>query len=432
MKTKSSQLLAAFSLVIVLCISSCAMDKKSADTSEKEANTFVKHTMSPGLIMAGYQGWFNAPEDGANRGWYHLTKDGRFEPGSCTIDMWPEMTEYEVQHETTFQYSDGSFAKIFSSNDESTVRLHFKWMKDYGIDGVFMQRFVAEVKSESGLKHFNKVLKSASKAAMEYDRTIAVMYDMSGMNSQDADVIINDWKKVKDEFGFDKRSEYSNYLFCEGRPLVAIWGVGFNDNREYNLDDIEKIIKFLKSDEGGNCSVMLGVPTWWRKQKIDCVKDEKLHELIKMADAVHPWLVGRFNEKRYDLVKPVIGKDKVWTDEHDLKYMPVVFPGFSWYNMYSDKNSNIIDRNNGHFFWKQLKGATSQGAEMIYVAMFDEIDEATAIFKIARKVPVGDSKFVTLGDDIPSDHYLWLTGQAGQLMKDKKPLPQEKPFQNAN
>jgi len=267
---------------------------------------------------------------------------------------------------------------------------------------------------------------------MEYDRTIAVMYDMSGMKSQDADVIINDWKKVKDEFGFDKRSEYSNYLFCQGRPLVAIWGVGFNDNRKYNLDDIEKIIKFLKSDEGGNCSVMLGVPTWWRKQKIDCVKDEKLHELIKMADAVHPWLVGRFNEKRYDLVKPVIGKDKVWTDEHDLKYMPVVFPGFSWYNMYSDKNSNIIDRNNGHFFWKQLKGATSQGAEMIYVAMFDEIDEATAIFKIARKVPVGDSKFVTPGDDIPSDHYLWLTGQAGQLMKDKRPLPQETPFQNAN
>jgi glycoprotein endo-alpha-1,2-mannosidase len=333
MKTKSSQLLTVISLVIVLCISSCAMDKKSTDASKKEANTFVKHTMSPGLIMAGYQGWFNTPEDGADRGWYHLKKGRRFEPGSCTIDMWPDMTEYEVQYETAFQYSDSSYAKIFSSNDESTVNLHFKWMKDYGIDGVFMQRFVGEVKRESGRNHFNKVLTSASKAALEYDRTIAVMYDMSGMRSEDVDVVIADWKNLKDEFGFDQRSKYSNYLFNNGKPLVAIWGVGFNDDRKYNLDDVEKIIQFLKSEEGGSCSVLIGVPTFWREQGRDCVKDEKMQEIIQMADVIHPWFVGRFNEEFYPKVKSHIGKDKAYCDSLDLKYMPVVFPGFSWYNM---------------------------------------------------------------------------------------------------
>lgn len=44
------------------------------EVKAEKASDFTKHTMSPGLIMAGYQGWFNTPEDGAKRGWYHLAK----------------------------------------------------------------------------------------------------------------------------------------------------------------------------------------------------------------------------------------------------------------------------------------------------------------------------------------------------------------------
>ena len=40
-------------------------------------------------------------------------------------------------------------------------------------------------------------------------------------------------------------------------------------------------------------------------------------------------------------------------------------------------------------------GAIQAGAEMIYVAMFDEIDEGTAIFKCAKKVPVGKKYICT-------------------------------------
>lgn len=402
---------------------------KSSGSNKEE--TFQKHTVSPGLVMAGYQGWFNTPGDGEGRGWHHYERRGRFEPGYCTIDLWPEMSEYENQYETAFKFEDGTPATVFSPADESTVRLHFKWMKDYGIDGVFMQRFISEIRNKSGMEHFTGVLESASKAALEYDRTIAVMYDLSGISSKNVDLVIDDWKNLLKKFGFGDRSKYSNYLFCNNRPLVAIWGVGFNDNRKYNLDDIKKLVRFMKSDQGGNCSVLLGVPTFWREFGRDCLKDEKLHKIIKMADVVHPWFVGRFKNDSYEDFRSLIGKDKEWCDLNGLKYMPVVFPGFSWNNMLPPGSpSSTIPRNSGCFYWRQLSGAAEEGANMIYIAMFDEIDEGTAIFKTAHRVPVGESKFISLDADIPTDHYLWLTGKAAQMLKEKEKLPIEKPIQN--
>ena len=53
---------------------------------------------------------------------------------------------------------------------------------------------------------------------------------------------------------------------------------------------------------------------------------------------------------------------------------------------------------------------------MIYQAMFDEMDEGTAVFKCANDPPVGASRFLTL-EGLPSDHYLWLTGQGGKLLR---------------
>ena len=59
---------------------------------------------------------------------------------------------------------------------------------------------------------------------------------------------------------------------------------------------------------------------------------------------------------------------------------------------------------------------------MLYIAMFDEVDEATAIFKCTNNPPAsGGSKFLTL-DGLPSDFYLRLAGQAGKLLRDEIPL----------
>jgi glycoprotein endo-alpha-1,2-mannosidase len=419
-------------MLLVVCFCSVVPVTGATAPKSKDSKKFEKHTISPGLIMAGYQGWFDTPDDGANLKWYHYDqKKELFQPGSCTVDLWPEMGEYEKQYPTAFKFEDGTTATVFSAQDESSVRLHFKWMKEYGLDGVFMQRFVNELKNKAKRDHIDKVLTSASKAAVDYDRTISVMYDLSGMKSADTTLMKEDWLNMIKKFGYDDRKKHSTYLFYKNRPVIAIWGVGFNDRRGYTMADIEWMIRFFKSKEAGNCSILLGVPTYWREQGSDCIKDANFHSIIQKADIIHPWFVGRFNEGKYDAFKPSIGLDQKWCDEHHMKYMPVVFPGFSWDNLFPNGGKSLIPRNHGNFFWKQLAGATGEGAQMIYIAMFDEIDEGTAIFKTAHKVPVCEgSKFIPLDDDVPSDHYLWLTGQAGQMLKNKIQLPAIKPIQD--
>ena len=80
-----------------------------------------------------------------------------------------------------------------------------------------------------------------------------------------------------------------------------------------------------------------------------------------------------------------------------------------------------IPRLKGAFYWRQMYNAIDAGSEMIYVAMFDEMDEGTCIFKVTNDPPVGASPFVTY-EGLPSDYYLWLTGKATQMLRKEIPL----------
>lgn len=381
-------------------------------TKTTESMSRVRFKSIRNLVMAGYQGWFNTPEDGAGLGWKHFEKEKEFKLGKCTIDLWPDVSEYEKTYETAFKLPDETPAKVFSSYDASTTDLHFKWMKQYGIDGVFMQRFVVSIRNQKGKDNYNKILNNAVLSAEKYDRAICLMYDLSGMEAGEEDILIRDWKELCEKYKLVSRNN-NHYVYHHGKPLVAVWGIGFNDRRKYGYEQVKKIIDFLKSE---GCSILVGVPTHWRTLTIDAVSDTRLLELVKQADIVHPWLVGRFDNNTYEPYRKSIEEDIKWCKANGKDYMPVLFPGFSWHNMKKDAPQNMIPRLGGRFFWKQVKGAVDAGAESLYLAMFDEIDEGTAFFKCTNTPPVGESSFITYEGEAP-DHYLWLAGEAAKYLR---------------
>jgi hypothetical protein len=77
-----------------------------------------------------------------------------------------------------------------------------------------------------------------------------------------------------------------------------------------------------------------------------------------------------------------------------------------------------IPRQGGRFLWKQFVELHHVGAAMVYQAMFDEVDEATAIFKCTNHPPIGESTFLDY-QGLPSDHYLWLVGQGRRLIRNE-------------
>ena len=391
------------------------------------AEARVDSSTLTGKVMCGYQGWFACEGDGAERGWAHWTKGrGPLSPANAKIDLWPDVTGFgaDERFATGFKHADGRTAEVFSSFKKETVLRHFEWMRDYGIDGAFVQRFATGLRDPKVLRQNNTVLTHCRDGAEKNGRAFVVMYDLSGLGANRIREVMDDWRKLRTEL---RVTESASYLRHRGKPLVAVWGVGFSDDRKYTLGECRELVEFLKKD---GCTVMLGVPTHWRELKNDAAKDPALHDVLKLADVVSPWTVGRYRDgagvARHE--EKFLRPDLAWCAQAKLDYLPVVFPGFSWANMHGGP-LDAIPRRKGEFLWSQFTAAKRAGAKMIYVAMFDEVDEATAIFKCTNDVPASDkSQFVTY-EGLPSDFYLRLTGAGAKMLRgeipftDKIPLP---------
>ncbi len=101
--------------------------------------------------------------------------------------------------------------------------------------------------------------------------------------------------------------------------------------------------------------------------------------------------------------------------------MPTAFPGFSWDNLRRAKpGSTMIARRKGEFYWRQFASFRELGIRTVFVGMFDEVDEGTAIYKVANVIPEGEY-FVTY-EGLPSDWYLRLTGAATRMIRGETPL----------
>ncbi len=385
-----------------------------------------------GRVMAGYQGWFRCPGDGSGRGWIHWGANGQFsEETFCSVDYWPDVSEYDQTYDTSFKLADGSVAKVFSSYDYSTVDTHFRWMWESGVDGVFLQRFFDVAAGREKDAEPLKMVQNVMLASQKYNRAFAVMYDLSGLRPgiDDCRTLIDDWKRLIDELRITNQGSSQTYLYHNGKPLVAIWGVGFPD-RSYNIHDIrlEELIDFLKNDPVyGGCTVMLGVPCYFRELGVDSIQDPYLHTLIESADVVMPWMVLRFSSvlhaevQRYHLH---ILRDRQWCEQRGLDYVPVVYPGMSWHNLsiLEGRENQVVDaipRLRGSHYWMLIDTAVNSGASMLYTAMFDEVDEGTAIFKCTDHTPVSERWKFGNYEGAGPDYYLRLTGMAGDLLRSK-------------
>jgi hypothetical protein len=400
-------------------------EKSNAASAEQNKNSIVDRSRLTGKIMAGYQGWFCCQGDGAGLGWKHYQSRGGFQPGKCNIDLWPDTSELadDEKFATPFQSAGGETEYVYSADNPKSVLRHFQWMQQYGIDGVFVQRFVVETRDPLSLRHCNRVLNYCRHGANEYGRAYAVMYDLSGLRASGTQECIDDWKLLVDKMKLGRDEHDKAYLQHNGKPVVAVWGIGFNDHRAYTLEECAVLVDFLKNDPvyGGN-TVLVGVPTGWRTLDRDCVSDPALHDLILKADIVCPWTVGRYSTLAQidEHTEKVLKPDIDWCREHGKEYLPVAFPGFSWHNMNPNSPLDQTPRLKGEFLWRQYADFKAAGATMIYQAMFDEMDEGTAIFKITNDPPVGESSFVSY-DGLPSDHYLWLCGQGAALLRGELP-----------
>jgi hypothetical protein len=329
------------------------------------------------------------------------------------------MGEYEQskRYPTGFARRDGSVAHVFSSADASTVRVHFEWMRDYGIGGAMLQRFLVSTREPKLRASLDRVLGNVRAASDETGVAWALMYDLSGSGDDELPGrLLEDLRGLSADDDF---REDAGYLHLNGKPLIAVWGVGFSDGRAYSIASCLQLVDALKAD---GWSVFLGVPYWWLSGERDAVADPRLRELIRAADMVSPWSVGRYEkpDQARDVVRHRVAEDLGRLGEWGVGYAPVVFPGFSWSNLRGgtgvERPFDEIPRAGGRFMWAQASAAVRSGAGTIYLAMFDEMDEGTCLFKVDPKPPEGKSRFLSYGDVAP-DHYLWLSGRVGALLR---------------
>ncbi len=389
-----------------------------------------------GVQIVGYQGWYDCPGDGAGVGWGHWfvagsdTKD----PNSIAFDEWPDTSELGPDERclTDFKLPSGAPAYLFSNQNPKTVARHFRWMKDNDIDGAAMQRFTVSVSNNALRPHLDTVLRNARAGAEANRRGFFVMYDISGMSGAAAlAAITQDWPHLTGDLHL---TDSPSYIHDRGKPVVGVWGLGFKD-RKVTPDQATAIIHFLKT-ASVSATVLGGVPASWRNLGTDsrwpdASADTGWHAVYRSLDVISPWTVGRFRD---DEGADNFGRSRMIPDLAEARrlgidYMSVVFPGFSWHHgagRATNSPLNAIPRRCGDFYRHQIDNAVKAGADMLYIAMFDEVNEGTAVFKLAAtKVdePVGTDLIALDADGCrttTSDMYLRVSREVSRLLRARR------------
>jgi hypothetical protein len=368
-----------------------------------------------GKISVGYQGWFACVGDGAPiNAWWHWSQNWSQppSPGNNVIKAWPDMREYTRWYQTAYaNMNNGDAATLFSSYDQSTVNAHFRWMQQNGCDTAALQRF--NPNSSEGPTRDAMAAKVRA-AAESYGRKFYIMYDVTG------------WTNMQPEIKTDWTSKMSAhtaspaYARQNGKPVVCIWGFGFNDsNHPWDAATCLDVVNWFK---GQGVYLIGGVPREWLSSSGG--SRAGYLDVYHSFNALSPWMVGAIGD--------AAGSDFMYTnftvpDEKDCKahgidYLPCVLPG--------DVSGN--QRAHGDFMWRQFYNMCRAGVQGIYISMYDEFGEGNQICKTAdtkASVPAG-SGLLTLDQDgtaCSSDYYLRLTNDGGRMLKGKIKLTATRP-----
>jgi hypothetical protein len=300
-------------------------------------------------------------------------------------------------------------------------------MSQYGVDGVFVQRFGSELTVPSHFATRNAVTKNVQAGAEAYGRVFAVEYDTSGMDTSTfVNILEEDWKYMVDVL---KVTESPSYLRQNGKPVLAVWGLGFTEHPGTSQQAMD-LVNFFEHNPDPKYQVTLvgGVPTNWRTLTGDSLTDPGWADYYCALDVLTPWTVGRYtSDMEVDLYKLTMMQDMAAASACGVEYMPTIFPGTAFHNSNHANLFNATPRRGGNFYWRQVYNAVSIGVPAIYNAMFDEVDEDTAMYKIAATAndqPVGVD-LVSMDADgysLPNDWYLRLAGAASQMLRGETPL----------
>ncbi len=376
-----------------------------------------RNTLS-GKVMAGYQGWFGYPNDNHDDGWGHWNRKSSVKPSAdqITIDMWPYLDHYDsdsLYPAGDMVYSGGGQAHLFSSADPKVVNRHFRWMKKYNIDGIYLQRFVT--KKSGGLNGKSEfVLDNVRKAAAAEGRVWAIEYDVSSLDGGDdgsdiptqLETITNDWNYLVNECDIlnDPR-----YLHENGKPVLFIWGFGTANNVS-TAAQADPVISWFTNQ---NLHLIGGVAR-------DKINDPEWQPVLRKYDQILEWM-----EKDHQDLDDL----KTQLDGFGMKILPHSWPGFSWHNLKQFVFPyQYTARNGGDFYWERLFNAMDIGADQLFLGMFDEYDEATAIMPMSDIYPDtysdGTNSWGHYIDNEGLDPfwYLRLSGAAREILNGQRSL----------
>ncbi|MFY0626814.1 MAG: T9SS type A sorting domain-containing protein [Reichenbachiella sp.] len=378
----------------------------------------VDHTTLDGKVMFGYQGWFSAIGDGSKTNRYHHwgnLETGSGSPSDLSVEMWFDDREFDPDelYATGYNYPDGRMARAFSAYNKKTVVRHMKWLRDYDLDGVFLQRFLSEAQDPSFLDLRDSVTVHVMEGSERYGRTFSIMWDGINYGSNMVEDLKNDWKHLVDDL---KVTESPNYLHHRGLPLISLWG--FSVREEATVAQLNQLIDFFHNnpEEKYRASIKVGCNQDW-------INRTEWRNAFRNIEVISPWTVGRYGDKAgyENFANKYMTPAQKWCDDNNVDFLPVNWPGFSWYNLH-DGPKNQHKRRGGDFFWEQASGNLSRGAKSLYLAMFDEVDEGTSFFKMPENATMSPDKGYWLALDadgltLPSDWFLRSANLATEVTK---------------